>query len=409
LVTFDGLVAQTITAIDTAEFANITINKTDSLVLASPTRSNQRVITFTAGHVSSSSTAPLVFSNNATEASTSDASYVDGPTMKIGDDAFIFPVGDAGNYQPISIGAPTATGHSFTAQYFMDDPRTNWDETSLGGSLHHVSTEEYWILDRTNGTSDVAVTLSWDANSGGVNDLDSMVVARWNGSQWTDGGNGGTTGNAAAGTVTSSGSITSFSPFTLGSLTDIWATNPLPVELLSFNVKCEEFENVIEWKVYSEQNIDWYRLERISESSREIVIDERALGTRANGRTYTARDGDFEDDALFYVLSEVSRDGIIKVISKSEIDCGIEKLQDLSFVPNPFVGAIRLESTLLSADRFPVVVEVIDVQGALLKSTTLNNMTESIDLMPLPSGIYFLRSTDKFGKTQFDRMVKTKP
>ena len=73
--------------------------------------------------------------------------FVDGLVEKNGNDAFTFPVGDVANYQPISISAPSNTGDQFTAVYRFADPRSFWDETSLGTDIHHVSTEEYWNLE----------------------------------------------------------------------------------------------------------------------------------------------------------------------------------------------------------------------------------------------------------------------
>src|SRR5690606_33076471 len=57
------------------------------------------------------------FTDNATATGASDASYVDGPVRKTGNDPFDFPVGDNGFYRPISMSAPTTATHAFTAQY----------------------------------------------------------------------------------------------------------------------------------------------------------------------------------------------------------------------------------------------------------------------------------------------------
>lgn len=88
------------------------------------------------------------------------------------------------------------------------------------------------MLDRVTSTNNVNVTLTWDVNSGGVTDLDDLLVARWDGDSWTSEGNGGTTGNTTTGTIVTSSAVTNFSPFTLASST---SNNPLPIELLSFS------------------------------------------------------------------------------------------------------------------------------------------------------------------------------
>ncbi|MEI9909000.1 MAG: hypothetical protein WDO71_04625 [Bacteroidota bacterium] len=66
-----------------------------------------------------------------------------------------------------------------------------------------------------------------------VNDLASLTVAHFNGTNWDSHGNGGgTTGNGVAGTVTRN-SVSAFGTFTLGSTSA--AFNPLPVRFGDIN------------------------------------------------------------------------------------------------------------------------------------------------------------------------------
>lgn len=192
----------------------------------------------------------LTLADNATVSGANSSRFVDGILKKTGDDAFTFPVGSGSNYAPVGISAPSANTDRFAACYVGSNPNSSYSITSKAGSLNNLSKTEYWHINRENGTSAANVTLSWDARSGGIADLGHLRVCRWNGTQWADESNTGTTGNTSVGTVTS-GSISSFRPFTLGSTS---SANPLPVELIYFKAKCLDKKKMLYWATASEKN-----------------------------------------------------------------------------------------------------------------------------------------------------------
>ena len=202
----------------------------------------------------------LTLNDGVTVTGMSDASFVQGPVKKIGNDEFTFPLGDASNYLPITIEAPALTTDAFTAEYFREDPDPTYDKNAKDVSLDHISKVDYWTLDRTAGSSNVNVTLTWNDKSGGIDDLVDLKVARWGGSSWKDHGNGGTTGTASAGTIVTSSAVTSFSPFSLASST---MNNPLPIELLSFSADVTKLDKVqLIWQTASEIDNDYFTIER---------------------------------------------------------------------------------------------------------------------------------------------------
>jgi hypothetical protein len=141
------------------------------------------------------------------------------------------------------------------------------------------------IVDRDNGSSNVSVTIPWNASSL-VTALASLRLARWDGAQWSDEGNGGTTGNTTAGTLTSNGTVTSFSPFTLGAL---GGGNPLPVTWLKFDAKLEGEETNLEWATGSEINCEGFYVERASFTGEyeEIgYVNSDAIGGYSNANLF---------------------------------------------------------------------------------------------------------------------------
>lgn len=66
---------------------------------------------------------------------------------------------------------------------------------------------------------------------------------------WNNLGNGSTTGNVSAGTITTSTADNLFGPFTLSSAS---SENPLPVELLNFTAQLNNDQVELRWSTVSE-------------------------------------------------------------------------------------------------------------------------------------------------------------
>lgn len=180
-------------------------------------------IDFIKGILVSSQTTPetmsnmVLMENGSSWTNASDLSHVDGFVSKTGNGAFTFPIGDGGYYRPASISSPTIPTDCFAARYVYINPNTaGYFLSQRDNSAIHVSDKEYWIVNRTAGTSDVQLTLSWDGLKTSViapANLKKVVIVRWDGSQWITEGNVFTTGDATNGTVTSN--VTGYGIFTL--------------------------------------------------------------------------------------------------------------------------------------------------------------------------------------------------
>lgn len=206
----------------TETFNNLMINKANGVTFSSGTHQVSGTLTLANGIVIQNSLLKIL--DGGAVANASNNSYVDGAITKVGNTAFTFPVGKSSLYRPITISAPSATTDAYSAQYFNVNPNSIYPITQRASTLDRVSSAEYWMLNRTTGTSNVNVTLSWGSNSEAVINPSLLRVAAWNGSLWTDQGNGATTGTAASGTVRTSAASTVYGPFTLNE-------NKLPVGL----------------------------------------------------------------------------------------------------------------------------------------------------------------------------------
>jgi len=309
VIEMDGTGPQSINDLGTSTtplFRRFEINNSaDSVTLNMPIEI-QTTVTFTDGILNTDTINILRIRDNATATGASDASFVYGYVRKAGNDAFAFPVGDS-IYRPISISNPSSSAAVFRATYNYENPAPTYAYGLNDAPIDHHSTREYWMLDRLNTTSTVNVTLTWNVNSGGVDDLDDLLVARWDGDSWTSEGNGGTTGNTTTGTIVTSAAVTSFSPFTLASST---TNNPLPVELLEFMAASLDDVVEVDWATASETNNDYFTVERgIDAVNFEPLADILGAGNSVSRRGYDWVDKNPLVGISYYRLKQTDFDG----------------------------------------------------------------------------------------------------
>jgi Secretion system C-terminal sorting domain len=203
----------TISSLSSQTFNNLVINKANGITISGGVVEVKGSLTLTNGVVTQNASLKLLA--GATVSGVSNASYIDGKVSKIGNSQFTFPIGKGGLYRPITISAPLVSSDSYTAQYFNVNPNSLYPIAQRASTLDKISDAEYWMLIRDAGSSNVTVTLSWGSNSSPISSLDLLRVAAWNGTSWADLGNGGTSGNPTAGTVSTVSPSTIYGPFAL--------------------------------------------------------------------------------------------------------------------------------------------------------------------------------------------------
>lgn len=334
----------------------------------------------------------LNLSNGATVSNASNSSFVAGPVQKTGNSAFTFPTGKGTFYCPITITAPANASDAFTAEYFANSPDSAspsaYSRSSMASGLNTISDVEYWILDRTAGTASVSVTLSWNGNSG-VSNLGDLAVTRWNGSEWADHGNGGTTGNGSAGTLTSSAAITNFSPFTLASTTN---SNTLPILLGDFTARVQQEEQVhLAWQTLTEINNDYFTLERSPNGINwEILTDVDGAGTSNKRLQYNHFDQQPLTGRSYYRLKQTDYNGDYSYSAPEMVYLGDEPAS-LSVYPNPAENRLTLTGSI--AINQPI--KIIDPMGRNLSESVTeisrNDQSLSLDVSALKAGVYVLQ------------------
>jgi gliding motility-associated-like protein len=108
----------------------------------------------------------ITYQQYADHVGANDDSHVDGEVVKIGDNEFEFPLGDAGFYRPAIITAPDNATDAYTGHYILQNSDGPTSPHNLAaGVILQIDNTEYWTIERTAGNSNVVLTLGWDEDT----------------------------------------------------------------------------------------------------------------------------------------------------------------------------------------------------------------------------------------------------
>lgn len=231
-VTFDGSGAVNFTSSVAASgetFYDLIMAKstgTDNLILSNDVSITHQ-LTLTTGHIlTSPSSRNLSLEASAIAVSGgNDNSFIDGPVIKKTNSiaTFTLPIGKISpnnEYRWIKITPSSTTATTYVAEYFYSIPSNN---TDVGPGVSRVSELEKWTLQRTAGTADAKVELSWSISSVvNTNTTDILVVQDDGtpGPRWINRCTCTTSGTTTSGSVLTTSDITLFGtsyPLSLGS------------------------------------------------------------------------------------------------------------------------------------------------------------------------------------------------
>lgn len=387
-----------------ADYKNITISGGGEKILnGSVTMSG--ILTLTNGLVTTTTANLLTMDAAATcPVAGNSLSFVNGPMKKIGNTAFIFPVGKpelagpvGGGYRLIGISAPDQITDAFTAEFVVGSA------TALGpisaaakdAGLTRVSRCEYWKLDRTTGSSSVNVTLSWDSRSNCnvsyVSSLPDLAIAHFNNisNEWDNFGFDSYTGNVTTGTITWN-NVSAFSPFSLGS-TD-FLENLLPLEVSSFTARARKTDIAIDWMVSNNNEQDEFILERSKDGVRFETLKLVPVKVILFTATYAELDSNPLNGWNYYRLRAIDKLSKEKVSKTIKVWFGRE--QEIRISPNPASEKIIVSFAEPSSIS---QLELVNISGQVLKRTQIIQFINEVDISHLQAGMYYLRISGKNG------------
>jgi hypothetical protein len=357
-------------------------------------------LTLTAGLVHTTAAALLTLASQATATPGNAVAYVEGPLRKVGPQVFIFPLGKNGQWARLGISAPANPTTAFTAEYVA----AAYPTRAAAAPLSEVSQVEHWTLDGAGTPDAVQVRLFWeDAFRSGLDDFSTdMQVATFTGTQWETVGNGGLSGSLSAGSVVSGQPVSTFTAFTLGSLSP--AVNPLSAQLLTFNASQTRPQAVdLHWTLTDETNTYGYAVERSADAATWQQIGFVASqGLTSQARTYTYQDQAVQGlTQAFYRLRQTTaaaaaRYSAVAVVTLvgSPLATLVATQNTWAVFPNPASGQVTLRLPTLASSTAQVVLT--DLSGRTVLTHSLRGATETTVLLPpsLGTGIYLMQVQD---------------
>lgn len=378
----------------TTTFYNLTINNPGGVTLSSGNFQVSNNMTFTNGIVTQNATLTLL--SGATATGASNLSYVSGPVRKTGNQAFTFPVGKGGFYRPMSMTAPASATAQYVAEYFNVAQTFGY---TYQNPLTQVSGCEYWYFDRLQGSSNVSVTLTWNqaaCSMYNITMVPNLRVAYWGGTQWQDRGASSVTGTPSAGTVTSAAAITLFGNFTIGTNT---ALNVLPMQLTSFTAVKNNQAVDLQWTVSSEQNCDYYTVERSTDQTSFVSIGTvKGNGTTSLTQQYALQDRNIAGlSKAYYRLKQTDLGGNVQY-SRTVLVKFDQVSNNFSIYPSPNNGVFNIKGSLVKVKQ----IQLMNLSGVMVRNLPLQTQQS---LAELPPGMYILRISGD-GFQEMVRFVK---
>tara|TARA_B100000809_G_scaffold184866_1_gene182898 strand:- start:516 stop:3248 length:2733 start_codon:yes stop_codon:yes gene_type:complete len=183
------------------------------------------------------------------------------------------------------------------------------------------------------------------------------------------------------------------------------SATPLPVQILSFDAKCNTNKVVLNWSTASEINNDYFTIERSTDA---INFNPIALvngnGTSSELISYSWTDDSKISGRTYYRLKQTDFNGSFEYHGLKSVSC--EHETEISIYPNPFENSFKVQ--LSKNISYPIKVEVIDYLGRNVYSQRIENATTEIFLNEkVTAGTYFLKV---FNETTHvvERIVKMK-
>jgi hypothetical protein len=368
-------------------------------------------LSLNSGWILTSASNTLTLGSNATVMGGSNASFIQGPLSKVGNNAFTFPVGAliAGTtrrFAPIGVSS-LSNVTTFTAEYFAAAPVV----APVLTPLTHLSNIEYWNL-RSNTPTSAHTTLYWDVHSY-VGNPNTLAIAAKEAASWISVGGRDASGTTSNGFI-SSQNLTTFTagntvPLTFGNLSSEF-TNPLPIRLLDFTGVLDRDVVFLDWHTLSEESSSHFVVERSANGETYVSVGRvEARGNSRKKEQYGFSDVQPLSGTSYYRLKIVDQNGSFE-FSKSIRIRNLSSKESATLYPNPIERNEPLRMQVYSANEKTCVVSMYDLHGRELSNQAFEVGEGLSDFavkqnLDLPAGMYIVRMKSLTLSRQFKLIV----
>ncbi|MCK5857574.1 MAG: T9SS type A sorting domain-containing protein [Bacteroidales bacterium] len=196
--------------------------------------------------------------------------------------------------------------------------------------------------------------------------------------------------------VATSPAYTTF--ITLGSID---ADNtPLPIELLSFDAKLVENQNVqLDWQTATETNNDFFSVERSQKGLEwEPISIIQGNGNSNQLLNYQTVDYKPLNGISYYRLKQTDFDGKFSYSNTVTVNRELDKNSLVSIYPNPATGFIYMNVENVLLDEIAVYNSMGQNVTSNIRIKRKKENQFELDLSALPNGVYLIRTLKTYSK-----------
>ncbi|MCX7861477.1 MAG: hypothetical protein N2449_00590 [Bacteroidales bacterium] len=307
----------------------------------------------------------------------STSSFIDGKLRRHTNaaDLYNFSVGEGTQYMQMAIRTTNSSENVIEVDAQNSGYGTYIPIEPMPLGLTNVSLFRWWDVKKILGTTPVFIRLYWQTLSAdGIVDATKLVVAHWSNInhsgnpstlQWWNRGRNSinSTGTINNGYVESAESVSTFSPFTFGSIDLI---NPLPVQLISFTGKCVQLGNKLQWITASEYNNENFILQKSYDGiyyQTITVVPSKTINSNSYN-FYEYEDIDVSTYTVYYKLLQSDIDGNTNELDIISLNCKEE------FSSSSINILIAEKKQLLIKTIFEnatvISINIVDSQGRII-------------------------------------------
>ena len=329
---FNGIALQAVNGTQPFRTFNLVTNNTSGITINN-NLSVSGAHTYTNGIINTSVTPHyLIYEAGSSYSGDADSRHVNGWVKKIGNTNFSFPVGNGIVIRKAAIESLSGS-LEFNAKY--EAPTAS---TSVQLPLISVDPNEYWIINRVNGSGSAQVHMNWDNSKVGFPQYILMDIraAYYTGGFWTDQG-GSATGNVTTTGDITSNSVSSFGSFTMGSISGV-----IPLQFLGITAQRKGGYNLVEWRTASAISTDHFDIERSEDGVHFKKMGSMVSYNSPSAMSYFFKDVHLTGGTLWYRIRSVDTDDKFKlspIVWVKEVE---QTHPSMYVLNNPAQGSIHL-------------------------------------------------------------------